>query len=458
MSANTGILTYNSGVYNLRLNYYAPSSTIATTGNPLGSLYCFLSKVDPWPVDAVPPVPEQSQDYLNQVFRNMFVAKKISTNDISPVIQRINWTSGTTYDYYSDKVNMFELNNDGSLVKKFYIKNRYDQVFKCLWNNNNSASTVEPYFEPGTFNINQIFQGADNYKWKYMYTITSGNKLKFMDESWMPVPVGNTIPNPVSTYAGTGDIEVINITNGGSGYDEVNAAITITVTGDGYLATGNVIVTGNTITDVVIANTGYNYTYANVTISSAIGSGATAIAPVSPIGGHGYNPISELGAHHVMVTGQFNTNESGNLPTDIDFRQLGIIVNPYAYFGVGTGLANATVYKTSTDFIVSTGFGAFTPDETVYQSSDGLIENATFTATVLSYDSTFNTVKLINTKGIANSGGLIYGQTSGTARVVLQQQTPSFIKNSGFLIYLENRSPVQRNADGSEQFRLVLGY
>ena len=458
MPSNTGILTYNSGVYNLRLNYYAPSSTIATTGNFLGTLYAFLSKVDAWPVDEVPPAPEQTQSYLNYVFRNMFFAKKIGTNDISPVIPRINWTSGTTYDAYSDQVNMFELNEDGTIAKYFYVKNRYDQVFKCLWNGNNTPSTVEPYFQPGTFNANQIFQGADNYKWKFMYTITSGNKLKFMDSSWMPVPVGNTIPNPVSSFAGTGDIEVINVTNGGSGYDEANAVITVTVTGDGYLASANAVVSSGAITDVLVANTGYNYTYANVTISSAIGSGATANSPVSPIGGHGFNPISELGARHVMLTGQFDKSESGNLPTDIDFRQLGVVVDPYAIFGVGYDIANATSYKTTTDFVVSAGFGTYVPDETVYQSPNGLIQDATFTGTVLSFDSVFNTVKLINTYGTANNGAVIYGQTSGTARVVLQQQTPSFIKNSGFLIYLENRSPVQRNADGSEQFRLVLGY
>lgn len=458
MSANNGILTYNSGAYNLRLNYYAPSSTIATTGATLGTLYAFISKVDPWPVDEVPPVPEQTQSYLNSVFRNMIFVKKIGTNDISPVIERVDWTSGTVYDYYSDQVNMFELNEDGTNAKKFYVKNRFDQVFKCLWNDNDSPSTVEPFFQPGTFNANQIFQGADNYKWKFMYTITSGNKLKFMDSSWMPVPVGNTIPNPVSTFAGTGDIEAINVTNGGSGYDEANAVITVSVTGDGFLASANAVVSGGVITDILVANTGYNYTYANVTITSAIGSNATAIAPVSPIGGHAYNPLTELGARHVMLTGEFKTDESGNLPTDIDFRQLGILVNPYAYFGVGFNLANAASYKVTTDFVVSTGFGNYVPDEVVYQSPNGLIQDATFTATVLSYDPVFNTVKLINTNGIANTGGLIYGQTSGTARVVLQQQTPSFIKNSGFLIYLENRSPVQRNADGSEQFRLVLGY
>ena len=458
MASNTGILTYNSGVYNTLLNYNAPSSTIGSTGSILGTLYCFLSKVEAWPTEEVPPTPEQTQKYIKDVYKNMFVAKKIATSDMTPVIQRINWTSGTVYDYYSDSVNMLELGDDGYLVRKFYVKNRFDQVFKCLWNNNDGASTVEPYFEPGTFNANQIFQGADDYKWKYMYTISSGSKIKFMDENWMPIPAGNTVPNPVASTAGVGSIDVINVLDGGSGYDEANAPITLTVTGDGSGASANVVVTGDVITDVIVANTGSNYSYANVVITTASGSGASFIAPVSPIGGHAYNSVSELGARNIMLTATFDTDENGNLPTDIDYRQLGILVNPYAYFGVTYGIANAEIYKTTTDFTVSTGFGAYTPDEIVYQSANGSILGATFTARVLSFDSTFNIVKLINTYGTAVDDAVLYGQTSGTARVLLQQQTPSFIKNSGYLTYLVNRAPVQRNADGSEQFKLVLSF
>jgi hypothetical protein len=96
--------------------------------------------------------------------------------------------------------------------------------------------------------------------------------------------------------------------------------------------------------------------------------------------------------------------------------------------------------------------------ETVYQSVDGLITSSTFTATVLSYDAPTNTVRLINTLGTANNSALLYGATSGTSRVVLQQQSPDFITFSGNITYLENREPVQRNADGSEIFKLVLGY
>ncbi len=458
MSANNGIITYQNGAYQTSAVYYSPIASIATTGRPLGTFYCFLSRVESWPTEASPPAPTEDQKHLKDTFKNMFVAKKINSNDMTPVVERINWTSGEVYDYYRDDINMFARDTNGTILKRFYIKNRFDQVFKCLWNNNGGVVSTEPYFEPGTFNANQIFQGADDYKWKYMYTITSGNKQKFMDDAWMPVPVATRVPNPVSSFAGRGSIDVINVINGGSGYDQTNATITVTVTGDGLYATANATVVSGSISDIVVANTGSNYSYANVTISSTLGSNAVAIAPASPIGGHAYDPVTELGVRHVMMTARFTRDENGKLPTDIDFRQIGLLVNPYAYFGTATGFANADVYKITTDFVLSQGFGSYTPDEIVYQSPNGLLTSSTFTATVLSFDVATNTLKLINTQGVANNSALIYGATTGTARVVLQQQPSDFIPFSGYLTYLENREPVQRNADGSEIFKLVLGY
>ena len=291
-----------------------------------------------------------------------------------------------------------------------------------------------------------------------MYTITTGTKIKYMDDEWMPVPVGNTVPNPLESTKTWGSIDTINVVNGGSGYNESLAPVTVTITGDGLGASANVTITSGSVTDIVVANTGYNYTYANVYISSTQGSGANVVTYTSPIGGHGFNPISELGARHIMITASFNKNESGNLPTDIDFRQIGILSNPYARFGAAYGQANASIYKTTTDVIVSPGFGAYTPDETVYQSADGSFENAYFTATVLSFDSTYNTVKLINTNGTPVENTLLIGRSTLTSRVGLQVNTPDFIPYSGYMIYLENREPTQRHPDGSEQFKLVLGY
>lgn len=458
MAANSGILTYNSGPFEVSTTYYAPTVTIPATGKKLGTLYCFLAKVDPWSNDEEPPAPLQTQKYIKQVFKNMFVAKQITSNDMTPVVERIDWEANTTYDHYRDDIDMFAVEPNGTIALRFYVKNRYDQVFKCLWNNNGGVTSDEPLFEPGTFNSNQIYQGSDKYKWKYMYTISTGLKQKFMDDAWMPVPVGNTVPNPVETTKTYGSIDTVNITNGGTNYNTANSPVTITITGDGTGAVANATVAGGIVTNIVVANTGYNYTYANVSISSGQGAGATATVYPSPVGGHGFNPISELGCRHIMLTSKFTKNESGNLPTDIDFRQIGILSNPYAYFGTSIGQANAEIYKTTTDFVVSQGSGSYTPDEIVYQSNDGLITNAFFKGTVLSFDAVSNLVKLINTEGNAANNTLLIGNTTQTARVALQAQYPSFIPFSGYMMYLENRVPVQRNADGSEQIKLVLGY
>lgn len=452
------LLTYNDNFFQISSVYYSPSVILPLTNENLSSLYCYISKVLPWTSENSPPTPSQDQRTIKEIFKNMFFLKKITTNDMTPVIERIDWETGIVYDYYRDDVNMFALDNNGLLIKKFYIKNKYDQVFKCLWNNNGGASTVEPFFQPGTFNANQIFQGADDYKWKYLYTISSGLKIKFMDDAWMPVPMETNPPNPLLKYAGAGSIDVINITNGGSGYDEANAPITVVITGDGQYASANVVTSSGSIVDVTVANTGTNYTYASISFSTSQGSGATAVAYPSPIGGNGFNPSTELGVNHIMVTATFSKDESGSLPTDIDFRQVGLLLNPYAYFGASVGVANSISYSTTTNVIVSQGFGDFLADETVYQSEDGTIENASFSATVLSFNGTTNTLKLLNTLGTPITNLILYGNTSQTARVLLQKQPSQIVPFSGYLAYIDNRKAIARNPDGSEIFKLVLGY
>ena len=457
-SANVGLLTYNSGVFHTTSTYYAPSVIVPTTGQYLSSIYCFLSEVNTWPTETDPPVPEQSQKYIKDLYKNMFIAKRITSNEMSPVVERIDWRYGDVYDYYRDDIDMFQKDPNGTITRRFYVRNKFDQVFKCLWNNNGTTSTKEPYFEPGTYSTNNVYQGTDGYKWKYMYTITYANKIKFLDDTWMPVPMSASVPNAVDTFAGAGSIDVINITNGGSGYDPTNASIRVTVTGDGKYASGNVTVTSGVITDISVANTGSNYTYANVAITSTIGSGATAVVYPSPIGGHGFNPISELGCMHVMITASFDKSESGLLPTDIDFRQIGLISSPYVYYGDEKMLANGSIYQLTTDYIVSTGSGAYTKDEIVFQSNNGLLSDAYFTAIALSFDLTSNQLKLLNNQGTANLNQIFYGNDSGTGRVALQKNDSIFVPFSGYLMYIENRQAVTRSADGSEQFKLVLGY
>ena len=463
--ANQNLLTYGFNASQIKQDYYSPSLVLSGSTNPTESIYCFLSQVLPWADDNNPDVPEQTQRYLKTVYKSMFVAKHITSNNITPVAQRFDWTSGEIYDYYRDDIDMFEKDSSGLLVKMFYVKNRYDQVFKCLDNNNEAESTDEPFFQPGTYNTNNVFtSGVDGYKWKYIYTIDVGNKVKFMDSTWIPVPVGSKTPNATTT-AGTGSIDAIILTNGGVNYEPSNT--TITITGDGTGATANLSMSSGVITDINIFNPGSNYTYANVSITSANtqASNAAAFAPVSPVGGHGYDPVSELGCNHIMYTVEFNSAETLNgvdyIPIDIDYRQVGLLINPMAS-DTYPAFANGSIYDLSTQITVASGFGAYTPDETVVQidinPNNTTYGQVIFTGTVLSFNTSTNVIKLINTSGTVTTSASIQGQTSGTTRTLLASTTPKFMKFSGYIAYIQNRSAVQRSADGIEQFKFVLGY
>jgi hypothetical protein len=454
--ANKNILTNGSKVSQIGLMYYAPVAVVPPyLTEPINVFYCFLAKPLTWDDNENPPVPATDLKSIKQVYKNMFIAKKIKTNDISPVIQRVDWTSGITYNYFQDDVDMFEKDANGYITQIFYVKNKYDQVFKCLWNNNDEPSTEEPYFEPGTYTANKMFQGNDGYKWKFLYTIDTGLKLKFMDREWMPVAFGSNTPNPLITSAGAGSLDVINVIDGGSGYDPGNSVVQVVITGDGTGAVATANVQSGVITDIVVTSPGSNYTYANVTIQSGYGANAILTTATSPVGGHGFDPVSELGCAHVMLTCEFEGDEGGLLPTDIDFHQLGLIVNPTTkqYNPV---YANGVAYSTTTDIVVAPGSDiGFEMDEIIYQGNSN---NPTFTATVLYFNQATNLLKLINTKGVPVINSPIFGQTSKSSRVVLSYNLPNFAIYSGYLAYIENRTGVQRSDDGIEQLKFVLGF
>lgn len=411
--------------------------------------------------NAHPPKPKDSIKYKKEVFKNMFYLKKITSNNISPVIRRINWVSGQVYDYYRDDINLYEKEVDGTPKYKFYIVNQFNQVFKCVWNNSGGPSTVEPYFVAGNFDdiTNIFYDPEDGYKWKYMYTISYNKFQIFMDENWIPLNISEP-PDVKDSIEKIGGIESINVINGGQGYDASNAVVNIIVTGDGIGAEAyaEIDTETKTIENIVIKSPGYNYTSANVIISSTQGNNAIAVASVSPIGGHGTDVMSELGCENLMVTFMTSGSEDNKLPIDLQIRQIGLLHSPVAN-STYPYVANSESYSISTDMIVSNGFGTFVDGEIIYQTPNNAnIANATFSATCVNFESAPNKLRLINLNGNPVTGSSIYGGTSGTARTLLQTFNPDLIKYTGRIIHIENREEIQRSSDGMELFRLVLKF
>jgi hypothetical protein len=459
--ANTSAqLLPNSKVYEVLQYYYSPSQVHETT------LYAFIGRVTPWPDESNPPIPTQDQRSIKDIFKDIIATKLITSSDISPVIPRIDWDSGLVYDYYQDTENMLAVDSDNIIISQFYVRNRFDQVFKCLWNNNGSQSTVEPQFLPGTFDSSFLVKTADGYKWKFMYSLDAGLKQKFFDANWMPVPIGMA-PNPVSTFAAEGSIDVVNITTVGRGYTPGGA--TITISGDGQFANGTpVINAAGYLYDVTMANTGTGYTYAEAVINVLPGFStpnvvAIAEAPASPVGGHGFDPISELGCNHIMVAPEFIESEGGLIPTDMAYRQIGLLVDPVSQESVAEEpmmIANGAIYDVTTKLFVSPGTGNYNTGQTIYQGSS--LATATFSAKVVSFDSLNNIVKVINITGTPVNNQAVIQDASGVVgtavRTLLTTENPNFIIYSGYMAYIENREGIARSPDGTEQFRIVLSF
>lgn len=109
------------------------------------------------------------------------------------------------------------------------------------------------------------------------------------------------------------------------------------IQGDGEGAVAlSVIDTGNkSLKSVMVINVGTGYTYANVSVigntgsTAVVANNASVRAIISPRGGHGYDPYSELAATYVEYAGTFANTENGNIPgTGTTYRRTALLVNP----------------------------------------------------------------------------------------------------------------------------------
>jgi hypothetical protein len=203
---------------------------------------------------------------------------------------------------------------------------------------------------------------------------------------------------------------------------------TIKITGDGSNAAAIAIVNtaANSVYDIVgvdIINPGSGYTQANIAIYSNTGiglvGGATARPIISPVYGHGYDAVSELGGRYVGINAKFDTisNESYEFLPYGSYRKVGILENPQ-FKDIRVTLTDFDrVNFTLNTSSYSTTLG-WTPGEVVVQSS-------TNAAGVVVYgNSSF--LQLKNVKRTFNISNTIYGYYSNSTANVNAANTIYF--------------------------------
>ena len=446
------------------------------------SFYLFVGRPQPWTVttpfgggtDTAPPTPLDNVDDEYMYFRDMQAAKRIAAADIQYAIPRHNWTTGTAYDYYrgdygaqwsSTATDIVKTENDGTNLwastTLFYVLTSQNNVYKCMGNNGGAASTDEP---SGT--SNSEYTEGDLYVWKYMYTLTTTQITDFLTADFMPVTTNST----VSGAAIDGAVTQYKVMRGGAGYT-TGTYTAQTLRGDGSGGTFTLTVSGGAVTAVssVAAGTGYTFGDLNIDAISLIGTPSTSaiVTPIiGPKGGQGYNAVNELGGFYIMTNTTISGTEGGgDFVVDQDFRRVGIVLNPYNY-GSSTVATAATLNALSSMTFSGTP-GAFLADEPISVTATGAVGK------VVHFDSTTKILKYIQTQwtGVKTTTGAtqgdiipfaasdtVVGGTSSATGTVASITNPEIAYYTGNTIYVEDRAPISRATDQTENIKLIVEF
>ena len=207
-----GLITSHFRIHNA-IQFFESFSETAPT-----RYYFYIAKSFAWNNEADPPTPTDTYQeiYYNQ-WRDIMSVKRIQPSDVSHVVKRYDWVSGTVYDEWDDEENLQLYISHTIQEHNYYVLTNENNVYKVIDNNEYGLSTVKP-----TGTGTTITSTADGYRWKYMYTISAGEALKFLTPAWMPVKTlmsqDSSAQWTVQDNAANGAIHNIIVSNTGSGY------------------------------------------------------------------------------------------------------------------------------------------------------------------------------------------------------------------------------------------------
>ena len=346
------------------------------------------------------------------------------------------------------------------------------QVYKCLDNNNNGQSTIEP-----TGENTLILETSDNYKWKYMFTLSASAQANFLSTDFMGVSSNSTVSNA----AVDGAINIVKIKTAGTG--GTNGTYTnIPMRGDGSNGQVSITIASGSVTAVSVTNAGTGYSYANIRVAdiNVAGGGSLSGAEldciIEPKGGHGFDPFEELGAFFVILNTSFEgaeTANSGDFTTTNDFRRVALIRDPKS----AGSAATVTTLRATRAVRFSGTPGSFQVDEKITQTNTGAVGK------VVQFDSAnkilFYTQTRYSDEGVdANGNKILFSgtdtingatssatgiptgvtETVNNVSLVSGHSLPEIDEDSGDVMYIENRAPVARSVDQTENVKLIIEF
>jgi len=442
--------------------------------------------------DSNPTTPGDTVVNEFYTYDELTAAKRITGSDISFVIPRRNWTSGTVYDIYRHDYGEYTTGSTSTRITStsgattlldstFYVLSSDRNVYKCLDNNNGATVSDEPTGVSTT-----PITTTDGYIWKYMYTLSAAQQSSFLSTDFMAIATNaNAGTDQLNVISNAVDgIDIIKIKSAGSGGTDGTFS-NIPIRGDGTGGLCEVVVSGGAVTSVTVTTRGSGYTFGTVSNAQIVSAGSTSLTGseldviIPPKGGHGANALEELGGFFVMLNTSIEGNEStnsGDFSAVNDFRKIVLLRDPTKSSSAVTS-TTARLTK-AIKIAASPSPGTFTVDEEINQSTTGAVGK------VVEWDSVNGILYYIQTRhndaGIDSNGNLtdfsganiITGQSSsatGTPDTSVSSTVNNVIFASGYsvpeidhdtgdVLYIENRTPITRAVDQTENIKLIIEF
>ena len=468
-----------------------------------------------------PPTPTDSISSNAHAGDVVLYGKRITGANVRRIVRKLNWVAGNRYEMYRHD---YDINNPAPITNasrlydaNYYVMNEDYRVYICIENGSSgnnlkgNVSLDQPTFtdlEPS-----RAGDSGDGYIWKYLYTITPSDIIKFDSTEYI------TVPNDWSTSTDTqirsiresadsnlndNQIRTVYIAAEGANYAN-GLGQEFDLIGDGTGGKVRVDVESGKITNTTVVSGGKDYSYAFVDLgpinSNTTGTSANLVPIIPPSKGHGFDVYKELGTDRVLVYARFD-DSTKDCPVDTSFAQVSIVKNPtkvgtsdvytentftglYSLKLEGGSLSGKPKVGEEIVQILSVGkargYVASWDDETKvlkYFTDRSLFINQTTQDTQdytgittngrsYSFDSNGGTIngKVSNFTGSIDSGfSGITTNPSGTKLINLGVNftngvaVPEINKGSGEIIYLDNRSSIARNPRQKEDLKIILEF
>ena len=474
--------------------------------------------------DTDPPAPKDNLNESNDYWDTMIALKKINSGDVTEVVRKNTWVSGTIYDMWRNDISRDNPSQPSNAFDvydaNYYVINEDYRVYICLYNN----ATPENNFQGGPSLDQPLFtdlepraagSSGDGYIWKYLFTISPSQAIKFDSTNYIPVPsdwaTSSTNAAVRDNASTSGQLKIVTVRNRGVGLGTANLTYArVPILGDGSGAEATVVINNDSKVDsVTISKGGDGYTFGTVDlVGGGVPTGTTAPVLdviIPPTGGHGADIYKELGAYNVLTYSRFeNDTENPDFITGNQFARVGIIENPTAYNSTSilTSDKASAVYALR---LTGAGYSSaiFTPDSEVTQT---IGVGSTSVGRVVSYDQVTGVLKYwqdrttagFNSDGTANTSP-VFGfrmnrftsspEAGGSLTVqggsvnlgidtnfqgistVINNRTyhlgqnfisgvsqPESEKYSGNIIFVDNRPSVTRSASQKEDVKIILQF